>query len=136
LTSVEPYSVFVDESALKDRFFAYGGIFLPSSSIDTAEGAPEELAHRVGFGNRALSWRNCSRREVDRYVEFAAKLWDLHDVADVEFRSLLIDTHRHPLKDPQFGCTTEEEGILQVLSLLRGSEASSGHAIGNACVGQ
>ena len=44
------YSIFADESATKERFFAYGGIFLPSALVEDAECALAEFARGVGFG--------------------------------------------------------------------------------------
>jgi hypothetical protein len=106
------YTIFADESATAERFLAYGGIFLPSRAVEDAESALGQFAANCGFGAREFSWKKCSRGEVDRYVAFAEQLWKLRaDMPPIDFRALVVDTTRYPLRDPDFDCATDEDGF-------------------------
>jgi hypothetical protein len=106
------YTAFTDESGVKERYLCYGGIFVPTGLIDEAEHVLSDYAQRRGFGTRELSWKKCSREEVDRYIEFADLFWTIGiSVCEIDFRSLVVDTHKYPLEDPEFDCHSEEDGF-------------------------
>ena len=106
------YSVFADESGVRERFLLYGGIFLPSDHVERAEEHLGELCARSGFLDREMSWKKCSPGKVARYCAFAEAFWALNEaVPPVDFRALVIDTHRNPLQDPEHGCDTAEDGF-------------------------
>lgn len=105
-------SVFTDESATRERFLCYGGVFLPTGLMDEAERLLEEYATKNGFVGQEMSWKKCSRGQEKRYGDFAALLWNINaSVCCIDFRSLVVDTKKYPLVDPSFDCNTEEEGF-------------------------
>lgn len=107
-----PYTVFADESGVRERFLLYGAVLLPSTNVHQAEAHLEPLCALLGFSGREMSWKKCSSGKVARYCTFADTLWELNDtVPPVDFRALVIDTSRNPLRDPDHGCDTLEDGF-------------------------
>src|SRR4051812_16138999 len=106
------YTAYTDESGVNERYLCYGGIFVPTGLIEEAEHVLSEYAQRRGFATRELSWKKCSRDEIDRYIEFADLFWTISSsVCEIDFRSLVVDTHKYPLEDVEFDCYTEEDGF-------------------------
>jgi hypothetical protein len=106
------YTAFSDESGLAERYLVFGGILLPTGLIDEAERVLSAFCARSGFGSREMSWKKCSKAEVNRYVHFAELLWTLNEqVCAVDFRSLVIDTRRNSLRAGEFKCATDEAGF-------------------------
>ena len=58
-----------------------------------------------------MSWKKCSKGEVDRYREFVNHFWSLQDALRWEFRALVIDTKLNPLKHPASNAPTAEAGF-------------------------
>jgi hypothetical protein len=109
---VRALSVFADESAVRERYMAFGGIFIASEDIDAAEEFLQDFAERRGFADREISWKNCSKGEVQRYCRFAELLWSLDEgLPRVDFRALVVDTRKTPLRSPDHRCPTEEDGF-------------------------
>lgn len=103
---------FTDESGRNERHLVFGGLFVPSGLVDEAERVLADYAASRGFANREISWKKCAKREVDRYCEFARLFWVLVDtVCAAHFRAMVIDTARYPLRSPDHGCPTEEDGF-------------------------
>jgi hypothetical protein len=106
------YTAYTDESGVNERYLCYGGIFVPTGLIEEAEQILAEYAERRGFASRELSWKKCSREEVDRYTEFADLFWTINSsVCALDFRALVVDTHKYLLQDSEFDCHTEEDGF-------------------------
>jgi hypothetical protein len=106
------YTVFADESAVRERFLCYGAVFLPTGLVEEAEKCLAEFCSRRGFGDREMSWKKCSSAEVDRYSEFAQLLWEINDRCCVcDFRALVVDTKQNPLRGGAFRCTSDEDGF-------------------------
>lgn len=106
------YTAFSDESGTSERYLVFGGVFLPTGLISEAEAALSEFCEGTGFATREMSWKKCSRGEVDRYVQFASLLWELNErVCTVDFRSLVVDTRQNPLRSGEFKCATDEAGF-------------------------
>lgn len=103
---------FTDESGVGERHLAYGGVFLPASNVAVCEDVLATFCADSGFAERELSWKKCSKGEVDRYRAFALKLWEMDStIGSLDFRSLVIDTIRNPLRHPASGAATEEAGF-------------------------
>jgi hypothetical protein len=112
MSKYESYSIFADESGLNDQFLAYGAIFAPSSQVDAIESKLSAFCDLRGAKQREMSWKKCSKREVERYADFAAVFFDLQAMGhQIDFRALVVDQHRNPLKDPEFKCETWEDGF-------------------------
>jgi hypothetical protein len=108
----QDYAIFSDESGTRERFLTYGAIYIPEDCRLAAEERLEQFCITNGFGARELSWKKCSKREVERYGHFASLLWQLNaDEVPIDFRSLVLDTVSNPLKAPAFGCNTVEDGF-------------------------
>lgn len=106
------YTAFSDESGIAERYLVFGGIFLPTGLIDEAERSLSNFCGRTGFASREMSWKKCSKAEVDRYQRLADLLWMLNEqVCVVDFRSLVIDTRQNPLRGGAFNCATVEAGF-------------------------
>ena len=109
------YTVFADESGWTDRFFGYGGVFLPSSNVHLVEAKLEAFCSMSGFAQREMSWKKCSKGEVDRYCEFARLLWEIGDViSPLDFRAMVVDTERNAFREPDFNCATDEDGFYKL----------------------
>ena len=109
------YLVFADESGWTDRYFAYGGVFLPSTNVDVVEARLEAFCSDFGFANREMSWKKCSKGEIDRYREFAQLLWEIGDVTPpLDFRAMVVDTERNAFREPAFDCATDEDGYYKL----------------------
>ena len=106
------YSAFTDESGTSERFLCFGGVFLPTGLIDEAEFVLDAYCQRRGFAQREVSWKKCSKAEVDRYSGFAELFWEIDcSICTIDFRALVVDTHTYPLRDPATGCNTDEDGF-------------------------
>ncbi len=106
------YSLFADESGTGgERCVCLGAIVLPTDSVPYVESVLEEFSRR-GFATRELSWKNCSKGEVDRYRDFAELFWHLQQaIPPVDFRALVIDTVQNPLRHDGYSCSTHEQGF-------------------------
>lgn len=103
---------FTDESGVGERHLAFGGVFLPASRVAICENALDSFCAGSGFAGREMSWKKCSKGEVDRYCQFALKLWEINEsTGPLDFRSLVVDTERNPLKHPSSGARSEEAGF-------------------------
>lgn len=111
------YSIFTDESALRERYMGIGAILVPTRKIAVIEEALETFCARHGFKGRELSWKKCSQGTVDRYIEFVALLWSLVD-APWDFRCMVVDQTRYPLKAPVYKSHTAEEGFYRYYHTL------------------
>lgn len=104
--------VFSDESGIGERFVCYGAVVVPSDEVEGLEAGLEGFCSEVGLGEREMSWKKCSPRETDRYCGFADRFFEAQDTCrSLDFRSLVIDTERNPLKDPYWRCETDEDGF-------------------------
>lgn len=109
-TDAPGYSVFADESGRGERYLAIGALLLPTRQVARIERTLEDFCQRRGFAERELSWKKCSANEVERYIEFVRVLWGL-TAAPWDFRSIVLDQQKYPLKAPEYGANTEEEGF-------------------------
>ena len=106
------YTAFCDESGTSERYLVFGGVYLPSGFISEAETILGSFCTYAGFSSREMSWKKCSKAEVDRYQRFANLLWELNErVCPVDFRSLVVDTRQNPLRSGEFKCKTDEGGF-------------------------
>lgn len=111
----DSYTALTDESGVGERYLLYGGIFLPSARVDEAERLLDQFCRDRGFTDREMSWKKCSAGKVDRYCAFAELLWTLNEACSpVDFRAMVVDTERNPLRDEAFGCPTEEAGFYKL----------------------
>jgi len=110
--------VYSDESGLGEQYIVYGAIYVPSEHLSAVEKELEDYCQNNGFGGRELSWKKCSKREGRRYAEFAELFWDLASRFNIEFRSMVVDTHLNPLKHEGSGATTEELGFYRYYYLF------------------
>ena len=101
------YVVYADESATGERFLGFGALIGSTRAMARAEVALTEFCDEHGLGERSLSWKSCSRRELDRYCSFAAQF----DHLNLDFRTMVVDTGRYPLKHPPSGAATAEQGF-------------------------
>lgn len=106
------YSVYADESGVGERYLAFGAILLPTRNVPHAEAVLEEFCRRSGFQGREMSWKKCSASKSERYISFIDLFWRLaRESPPIDFRSMVLDRHQTPLKAPEFGCPTEEDGF-------------------------
>ena len=106
------YSIFADESSLGDRYLAFGAILLPTTHVAECERRLEEYCQRRGFAGREMSWKKCSSSKASRYREFIDMFWTLgQEFGPIDLRAMVVDQWNYPLKAPEWGCTTEEEGF-------------------------
>ena len=110
MTGAESYSIFADESGLTERYIAYGAILLPTASLDAAEESLQRFADSTIYKEREFSFKKCSRREVELYKGFIGSFWSLQGYG-LDFRAMVVDTHQNPMRCPQFGCETWEDGF-------------------------
>jgi hypothetical protein len=110
--------VYSDESGLGERYLVFGAIYVPAEHQADVERELDDFCRRRGFGDRELSWKKCSRRESERYAEFADLFWALAGRYGIEFRAMVVDTHQHPLKHEESGATTEELGFYRYYHLF------------------
>lgn len=91
--------VYTDESCLNDQFLGYGGIFILEKYYVELENLLNNYANSNGFNARELSYKKCSKTDIDRHIGITKIFFDYlqkkkmetnHWVAD--FRSLIINT--------------------------------------------
>lgn len=104
------YTVFADESGFGERFLALGALLLPTRSVAQVERALQEYCENRGLPRRELSWKKCSGSEVERYIDAIDLFWRLPEVT-WDFRCIVLDQDTYPLKAPQYGAETEEDGF-------------------------
>ncbi|MYE34243.1 MAG: hypothetical protein F4X23_05240 [Gemmatimonadales bacterium] len=101
------YTVYADESATGERFLGFGALIGSTRAMARAEVVLAEFCDERGLGERSLSWKSCSRRELDGYCDFAAQF----DHLNLDFRAMVVDTATYPLKHPPSGAATAEQGF-------------------------
>jgi hypothetical protein len=110
--SHKTYVAYTDESGTGEQFLCLGGIFLPKENVKPLEAELEKYCKARGFLDREVSWKKCSATKVKRYMEFAAFFWDLQVACGpLDFRALVVDTHRNPLRHAAWKCNTDEDGF-------------------------
>lgn len=107
----ESHTVFSDESGLSERFVSYGAVLLPTSLVEPAEAILDQFCEENGFGDRSLSWKSCSKGELERYRFFADAFWDAPELEQADFRAMVVDTRKYPLQHPASGANTREQGF-------------------------
>jgi len=110
--------VYSDESGLGERYLVFGAIYVPAERVADVERELAEWCQRRGFAHREVSWKKCSRRESARYAELAELFWDLSLRYAIQFRAMVVDTVRTPLKHEPSGATTEELGFYRYYHLF------------------
>jgi hypothetical protein len=109
---VSSHILFTDESGINERYLGYGGVIVPASHYQSAERALADFARNNGFKRREFSWKKCSPKELDRYSQFAALFWDLNESGTpLDFRAMIVDTRRNPLRSTLGNCSTDEDGF-------------------------
>jgi hypothetical protein len=115
LLAQEPITLLSDESFIRGRIVALGAILLPTRLLPQADAVLQSYCQRHGLEAREMSFKKCSAGEADRYVGFVDQFWDLRARGvPVDFRAMVIDTRRNPLKAPQYGCETDEAGFYRM----------------------
>ena len=110
--SPETYVAYTDESGTREQYLALGGIFLPKRSVAAIEGILDSCCRSNGFDDREVSWKKCSLPKVERCIAFATLFWSLaDDHGPLDFRALVVDTHRNPLRKKEWDCETDEDGL-------------------------
>ena len=107
-----PYTLFADESAVQERFLGFGAIVGPTPHMSAANDELAAFCEAKGMGRRSLSWKSCSRNDLDRYRQFVELFEQLRQSGmSLDFRAMVVDTRRNPLKHPASGADSEERGF-------------------------
>jgi len=115
LSAHEPVTLLSDESFIGRRYVAFGAIILPTRLLPQADALLQSYCQRRGLGAREMAFKKCSAGEVDRYVGYVDEFWSLRERGiPLDFRAMVIDTRRNPLKAPQYGCDTDEAGFYRM----------------------
>lgn len=77
-----------------------------------AEHSLEAFCNNNGFADRSMSWKSCSPGETERYRKFVGRFAHLNTPRpQLDFRAMLVDTKRHPLKHSASRSDTAERGF-------------------------
>ncbi|CAN5796162.1 hypothetical protein BH23GEM9_BH23GEM9_15970 [soil metagenome] len=106
------YSVFADESSIGDRYMGFGAILVPTPVVPIIEAWLEAYCAQAGFQGREMAWKKCGPGKVPRCTRFMNMFWELvRAYSPIDFRAIVLDRARYPLRAPQYGAHTEEEGF-------------------------
>ncbi|WP_419166794.1 hypothetical protein [Candidatus Palauibacter sp.] len=106
------YTVYADESATGERYLGFGALIASSGAMARAEGSLKAFCNNNGFADRSVSWKSCSPGETGRYREFVSRFARLNTPRlQLDFRAMIVDTKRHPLKHPASRADTAEQGF-------------------------
>jgi hypothetical protein len=106
--SSEHYTVFSDESGVHERYLVYGALLIPTQRVESTNALLDKFCGQCGLQGE-ISWKKCSKREIERYSDFAAQFWAIDPPRD--FRAMAIDTRKNPLESSEHGCDNPESGF-------------------------